>query len=98
MATKRLRAVSADEQAVPVKAKTVSEAAADGDRRELLVALRTRVAKSVENTDTPARDLASLTRRLQEIAKEIDAIDLADSEERSVVANTDDDAWDSSAI
>lgn len=98
MATKRLRAVSVDETAEPAKPKSVSEAAADGNRRELLVALRSRIAKAVENVDTPARDLASLTRRLQEIAKEIDAIDLADSDERSVVASTDDDAWDSSAI
>lgn len=62
------------------------------------MALRARVAKAVENPETPARDLAALTRRLQEIAKEIAAIDLAQSEEKSVVANSDDESWDASAI
>lgn len=97
MAAKRLRAVSQDEPAPP-KRKTISQAAADGDHRELLVALRARVAKAVENPETPARDLAALTRRLQEIAKEIAQIDLAESEEKSVVANSDDEDWDASAI
>lgn len=96
MATKRLRAVTADE--APPKRLTVSEAAAGGTHRDLLVALRSRVARAVENPETPARDLAALTRRLQEIAKEIAAIDLAESEEKSVVANTDDESWNSSAI
>lgn len=98
MPTKRLRAVAADEKPVRERRKTVSQAANGGDRRELLVALRSRVAKAVENPETPARDLAALTRRLQEIAKEIDAIDLQSSEEQSVVASTDDDTWDASAI
>lgn len=99
MATKRLRAVAPDEKPErPPRRKTVSQAAASGTHRELLVALRSRVAKAVENPETPARDLAALTRRLQEIAKEIAQIDLAESEEKSVVANSDDEDWDASAI
>ncbi|TXG92535.1 hypothetical protein DW322_08790 [Rhodococcus rhodnii] len=96
-----MRAVPADAKPPAKRAprrKTVSQAAAGGDRRELLIALRTRVAKAVENAETPARDLASLTRRLQDIAKEIDAIDLAKSEEHSAVANTDDEIWDPEAV
>lgn len=57
---------------------TVSEAAASGDMRDLLVAMRTRVASAVESENTSPRDLAALTRRLLEIAKDIEAIDAAD--------------------
>lgn len=78
--------------------KSVSEAAEGGDRRELLVALRSRVAKDIDDAETPPRDLAALTRRLQEIAKEIDAIDAAESGDKSVVADTQDEAWDDSSI
>lgn len=78
--------------------KSVSQAAEDGDRRELLVALRSRVAKDIDDAETPPRDLAALTRRLQEIAKEIDAIDAAESGDNSVVADTQDEAWDDSSV
>ena len=81
----------------PTQPKTVTEAATSGDARALLVAMQTRVAKAVENPNTPARDLAALTRRLIEIAREIEAIDAA-SKKKSVVAQTDDEAWDESAI
>ncbi|AHY26827.1 hypothetical protein SEA_BOOSTSEASON_3 [Mycobacterium phage BoostSeason] len=67
--------------------KSVAAAAADGDRRELLVAMRARVATAVEDPETPARDLAALTRRLLEIANEIAAIDAqAEQGEGSVAA------------
>jgi hypothetical protein len=89
--------VASDEDA-PVKRKTVAEAATGGVRRELLVALRDRIAKAVADPDCPPRDLAALSRRLQDIAKDIDAVDLAESEEKSVVVSTDDDGWDQSTI
>jgi hypothetical protein len=88
----------ASDQDAPTKRKTVSEAATGGNRRELLVALRDRIAKAVADVDCPPRDLAALSRRLQDIAKDIDALDLAESEERSVVVSTDDDDWDQSTI
>lgn len=73
-----LRAVAADEQATPRKPLTVRAAADAGDRRGLLVALRARIASDIDNVNTPARDLAALSRRLLEIAKEIEAIDAHD--------------------
>lgn len=76
---KHLRAVGADEKAA--KKLSVSEAAASGDHRALLVAMRERIAQTVSNPDCPPRDLAALTRRLQDIAKEIESIDLRDREE-----------------
>lgn len=54
----------------------MSEAAASGDHRALLVAMRERIARTVADADCPPRDLAALTRRLQDISKEIEGIDL----------------------
>ncbi|MEJ9078842.1 hypothetical protein WKY82_10510 [Gordonia malaquae] len=71
-----LRAVADDERAQePEIPKTVAEAARAGTRRELLAAMRDRVAVEITNDDCAARDLAALTRRLQEIVREIEAID-----------------------
>jgi hypothetical protein len=96
-----LRAVG-DGEAPPVKKKarqTVSKAAEGGDRRELLVAMRDRLAKAVEDVNTPARDLAALSRRLLEVANEIEAIDSADGDDEiGKAAATDDEEWDASAI
>ncbi|AMU71441.1 hypothetical protein PP298_07990 [Mycobacteroides abscessus] len=72
-----LRAVGADETAPPKakpKPKNVSEAA-KGTQRDLLVAMRDRIAQAVSNPECPPRDLASLTKRLQDIAHDISAID-----------------------
>ena len=77
-----LRAVGPDEKPPSKPRKlTVSQAAASGDHRDLLVAMRERVAKTVSDPECPPRDLAALTRRLQDIAKEIEAIDLRAKEE-----------------
>lgn len=67
-----LRVVSAAERVTP---KTISEAAESGTAREMLVALRDRVAKAVESDATPPRDLAALSKRLMDIVREIEAID-----------------------
>ena len=55
--------------------KSIVEAAQAGDQLELLVAMRSRVATAVQDPNCPPRDLAALTRRLQEIAREIEAIE-----------------------
>ena len=95
-----LRAVKAGEgiPAKPSKPKSVADAAAGGDHRELLVAMRERIAKTVSDPDCPPRDLASLTRRLQDIAKEIEAIDLRAKEEALEDGVTDDEEWDETAL
>ena len=79
----KLRAVAADEKPPekPTKPKTVTEAAKSGSTRDLLVAMRDRIAVAVEDPNTPARDLAALTKRLTETVKDIEAIDARDSEE-----------------
>lgn len=80
------------------KRKSVADAAQSGDRRELLVSMRDRIAKAVSDPDCPPRDLASLTRRLQDIAKEIDLLELSGSGSGSVVADTDDESFDASSV
>ena len=55
-----LRAVAPGETK-PAAPKTVAQAAASGDHRALLVAMRERIAVTVSNPDCPPRDLAALT-------------------------------------
>lgn len=74
MARQSLRAVGPEEKAPAVKPKTVAQAA-KGSQRDLLVAMRDRIATAVTNPDCPPRDLASLTKRLADLAKEIESID-----------------------
>lgn len=97
-----LRAVKAGEKAPPKppapKKMTVEQAAEAGDHRSLLVAMRERIAKAVSDADCPPRDLAALTRRLQEIAKEIEALDARAAEEAKESAASPDEAWDAEAL
>ena len=93
MTAKKLRVVAAGERPAPTRKLSVTEAASSGTARELLVALRDRVAKDVENPNTPARDLAALSRRLMEISREIEALDARAAEDADDGA-TPDDAWE----
>lgn len=94
-----LRAVSDDEKPTRrPRQKTVTEAAAKGTTLELLVAMRERVAKAVEDPKTPPRDLASLTRKLLEIQREIEGIQTRDEEAKGAEGEVTDAAFDPSAI
>lgn len=97
-----LRTVAPNETAAPATRQTVTEAAETGNHRDLLVAMRERIARTVSNPDCPPRDLAALTRRLQDIAKEIEVIDLrAKQEARENGGDGDGSAtedWDEEAI
>lgn len=93
---RRLAAVT-DGATAPAKAErvlTVQAAAESNDQRKLLVAMRARIADAVGDPNTPARDLAALTRRLLEIAKDLKALDAAeDGDDVSRAAATPDEAW-----
>ena len=96
-APKKLRAVEPGEK--PAVKMSVAQAAASGDHRSLLVAMRERIATTVSNPDCPPRDLAALTRRLQDISKEIEAIDLRAREEGADAADVaEDEDWVSEAL
>ncbi len=92
-----LRAVPAGEPAAPApkRPRTVAAAAESGDRLELLETLRARISTTVDDPNTPARDLAALSRRLLEIAREIEAMRAADDESDDVgrAAATPDEKW-----
>lgn len=91
-----LRAVT--ESDAPPPKLDVAEAAASGDHRALLVAMRDRIAQTVRNPECPPRDLAALTKRLADLAQEIRALDLADEQEARERGNVEDEAFDPSAI
>lgn len=94
-----LRAVAPDEKpSRTTKPKTISQAAEKGTTRELLVAMRTRIAKAVEDPNTPARDLAALTKRLVEVVRDIEAIDARDEQGGPTGAQVEDGAFDASAV
>jgi len=72
----------------------VKAAADSGVRRNLLVAMRSRIALDIDDQDTPARDLAALSRRLLEIVKEIESIDAEESDDDiGAAAATPDEKW-----
>ena len=95
MPPRRLRSVAEDEP--KPRRSSVAEAAQSGDRLELLVAMRDRIAKTISDPDCPPRDLASLTRRLQDIAKEIDVLELSGGS-TSVVSALDDESFSPSSV
>lgn len=93
-----LRAVTDGEKPERPKPKTVAEAAELGDNRALLVAMRERIARTVSDPDCPPRDLAALSRRLQDIAKEIEQIDLRARQEAREDVVSEDEEWDAEAL
>ena len=77
MATK-LRAVGPDEK--PPRVLSAVEAAEADDRLAELRAMRRRIATALDDANTPARDLAALSRRQIEIGRDIEALLLRESE------------------
>ena len=91
-----LRVVTADEKPPDEKAKplTLLQAVEKGDYLAELVAMHRRIAASVNDPKTPARDLAALTRRQLEISKEIKALRAAnEGDEVGAAAATPDEEW-----
>lgn len=100
MARKTLRAVATDENPTVPEFCSVHDAADKGSARDLLVQMRNRIAKTLDEPNCPARDQASLSRRLLEIRKEIEAVDAAVAVEReaSEGAEVADEAFDAEAL
>ena len=82
----------------PPKNLSITEAAAKGDHLGLLEAMRDRIARTVQSEDCPPRDLASLTRRLDDISKQIKALRVEAEEEARSESEATDEAFDASAI
>ncbi|MFY2861589.1 hypothetical protein ACOJVU_18040 [Mycobacterium sp. THU-M104] len=104
-----MRAVKAGEKA-PAKGaprkvtpNSVAAAAASGDHRQLLVALRNRIAQAIDDPKAAGPALAALIKQQRDIAADIQAIDTAAAEKKqpppkSVIATTPDEPWDESII
>jgi len=92
---RRLRPVGPDEKPEkPEKPKklTVVQAAAEGTHRELLAALRARIAATVQSPSCNPVALAALSRQLVLISKELSVIAARDVDE--VAEAIPDEAWD----
>lgn len=93
-----LRAVAPDEKPERKTPTTVAEAVESGTQREQLVAMRTRIAKAIDDPNIRGADLAALSRRLLEISREIDAIDVAEKQEAAEDVQVADEAFDAEAL
>lgn len=82
----------------PVRAKSVVDAAKSGTYLELQEALRDRLAVAIGSPDCLPRDLAALTRRLQEVVRDIESERLRLQQEAEERGATGDEDWDSSVI
>ena len=82
-------------KATPRKRKpTVTQAAKSDDHRELLAALRDRIAGTIENPNCNPVMLAALSRQLVLISKELSVLDTPAGEDVvAVAAATPDDGW-----
>lgn len=93
---KPLRAVAENEKAPRVDTATsVAQAVIGGDQRDQLVAMRARIARAIDDPNIRGADLAALSRRLLEIAKEIEALDTRKAEEDAESGDDiPDDRWE----
>lgn len=60
--------------------------------------MRERIARAVSDPSCPPRDLAALTRRLQDIAKEIELLDLRAKQEAKEDGVSADEEWDEETL
>lgn len=95
MSKQQLRAVKPGETAPRRRKQTVAEAAASGDQLATLVATRDRIAVAVTDPKCSPRDLAALTKRLDDIIEKIKTLEGAVEEGD---APSTDDSFDASAI
>jgi len=94
-----LRAVADGEKAdVKKPPATVTAAVESGTQRDQLVAMRARIAKAIDDPNIRGADLAALSRRLLEIGREVDAIDVAAKQEAAEGDEAADEAFDASAV
>jgi hypothetical protein len=91
---RRLRPVGPDETPAKPAKLSVRKAAERGTHRQLLEALRDKIAKTIEGGNCHPRDLATLSYRLQVIAKELSVIAVRDVDEVGEAAAVPDEVWD----
>lgn len=97
MAARKLTVVSDTPPAPAPPVDSSVKSAAAGSYRSLLVALRDSIAGQIDE-GVPPRDLASLSRRLLEIAAEIEALDQRAAEEGGSSGDSEDEDFDAATI
>jgi len=98
-----LRVVKAGEKPPVVEPGKVAqlsivEAAEANDERALLVALRLKIARTLQDSSTPAKDQASLSIRLMQINRDIQAHDARAKEDAADAGEVEDEAFDPEAL
>lgn len=89
----QLRAVAKGEKAlVPEAPKTIGQAA-ESTERDLLVSLRTHLAREMDKGAVPAHALASVSAKIREYDREVRAIDARHEQEVEQHGPTSDEAW-----
>ena len=93
-----LRAVDEGERPAS-RHTTIESASVAGSVVDELRLTRARIARTLDDPNCPPRDLASLSKRLLEIGREIEAIEAKDRQEAEEDhAATPDEEWDAEAI
>lgn len=94
---KHLTAV--DGMSSPVPVMSVSEAAESGSRLAELRAMRRVIARRLDDEDTQARDLASLSKRQMDISREIeDLMAEEEGDELGKAADSPDETFNPAAL
>ena len=89
-----LHAVQPGERPPRRKKLTVTQAASGDNHRDLLAALRDRIAKTIEDPNCNPVALAALSRQIAMISRELTALDaVAGGDAVSVAAGTADEGW-----
>lgn len=74
---------------------SVLQAVTEGSSKQVLVAMRARLAVAFDSPETPARDLAAMARRMTDLDDRIRAIELAEKEQAvEQESDTEDEAWE----
>ena len=98
--TAPLRPVGKDEKAPAKKPPaTILAATETGDPMDVLVAMRRRLAKAIDDPNCPPRDLAALTRRLDQVNAQIEELKSRNGDDPiGEAADTPDEPFDAGAV
>lgn len=100
MVSKRtpLRAVADGDEPSPAPPKTIAEAAERGDELAQAKLTRLAIARKLDDPDCQSRDMASLSKRLMELGREISALEAREAEEAVRRDVSPDEKWSAEAL
>ena len=92
-----LRAVGEGETAPPAKPKSVSAAVREGTTRDIFASMLARISRTVDDPKCPPVALAALSKRVEDLADTLIALD-AKAEEEAEGGDVEDADFDAQAI